>query len=210
MARRAGSRAKETELIARPLPQIPEVDQTSTYIAAQHGTQSRHPIASSGSARDRFRFRDFASARFRWVPPTAAADNWRLAAEASDYRLRGRPCVQRGTGSSIPFPSSGESCANLISRLARLGDGDRLRGAIVHDPAVDRDPQGAGRHPPLVGADRRVCRRPDHHPSRRRDADLRRDVRASQRGPNLDRGNSDPPHEHDGVNRDADGALPAC
>src|SRR5438105_8889763 len=58
--------------------------------------------------------------------------------------------------------------------VARLGDGDRLRGAIVHDPAVDRDPQGAGRHPPVVGAYGRVCRRPDDHPSRHRHSDLRR------------------------------------
>jgi hypothetical protein len=56
--------------------------------------------------------------------------------------------------------------------VARLGDGDRLRGTIVHDPAVDRNPEGEGRHPPLVGADRRVCRRSDHHPSRRRHAEL--------------------------------------
>src|SRR5436309_9700426 len=32
-----------------------------------------------------------------------------------------------------------------------LGDGDRLRGAIVPDPVVDRDPE-EGRHPPLVVA----------------------------------------------------------
>jgi len=31
------------------------------------------------------------------------------------------------------------------------GNGDRLRGAIVPDPAVDRDPE-EGRHPPLVVA----------------------------------------------------------
>jgi hypothetical protein len=37
----------------------------------------------------------------------------------------------------------------------------------------------------------------DHHPSRRRRADLRRAVRARQRGLNLDRGDRDPPHEHD-------------
>src|SRR5262249_656687 len=34
--------------------------------------------------------------------------------------------------------------------VARLGDGDRLRSTIVHDPAVDRNPKGEGRHPPLV------------------------------------------------------------
>src|SRR6202048_4105328 len=88
--------------------------------------------------------------------------------------------------------------------VARLGDGDRLRGAIVHDPAVDRDPEGEGRHPPLVGANPRVCRRSAHHPSRRRHADLRRAVRARQRGLYLDRGDRDPPHEHDRVARDAD------
>src|SRR5690348_7036095 len=65
--------------------------------------------------------------------------------------------------------------------VARLGDGDWLRGAIIHDPAVDRDPEGESRRPPVVGAYGRVCRRPDDHPSRRRHSDLRRAVRARQR-----------------------------
>jgi len=34
--------------------------------------------------------------------------------------------------------------------VARLGECDRLCGAIVHDPAVDCDPEGEGQHPPLI------------------------------------------------------------
>src|SRR4029077_15498820 len=30
--------------------------------------------------------------------------------------------------------------------VSRLGDGDRLRGAIVYDPTVNRDPEGEGRY----------------------------------------------------------------
>src|SRR5262249_52958534 len=51
--------------------------------------------------------------------------------------------------------------------VARLGNGAWLCGTIVHDPAVDRDPEGEGRYPPLVGSDSRVYRCADHHPSRR-------------------------------------------
>jgi hypothetical protein len=39
----------------------------------------------------------------------------------------------------------------LAASVLWLGDGDRLRGAIVPDPAVDHDPK-EGRHPPLVMA----------------------------------------------------------
>src|SRR6516162_11895533 len=83
--------------------------------------------------------------------------------------------------------------------VARIGDGARLRGAIVHDPAVDRDPEGERRRPPLVGVDRRIYWRPDHHPSWRRHADLRRAVRTRQRGLDLDRGDRDSPNEPDRV-----------
>src|SRR2546421_8979196 len=91
--------------------------------------------------------------------------------------------------------------------VARLGDGDWVRGPIIHDPAVDRDPEGESRHSPLVGAYGRVCRRPDDHSPRHRHSELRRAVRARQRGLDLDGGDRDPPHEHDRIGRDAD-ALP--
>src|SRR6202048_2841571 len=144
-----------------------------------------------------------------------AVVEWQLAPYPLGDHIAARR-MERLADATLPRASAARAVAVrldavLVPRgqraVARLGDGDRLRGAIVHDPAVDRDPEGEGRHPPLVDANRRVCRRSAHHPSRRRHADLRRAVRAWQRGPNLDRGDRDPPHEHDRVDRDPD-ALP--
>ena len=69
--------------------------------------------------------------------------------------------------------------------VAGLGGGDQLCRATVHDIAVDRRAEGAGRHPPLVGIGRRVYRRPGGDASRRLDIVGRRLFRARQRGADL-------------------------
>src|SRR5215472_1697881 len=55
-------------------------------------------------------------------------------------------------------------CWFLAVSVLSLGSATaRLCRTLVHDPSVDRNPEGEDRHTPLVGADRGVCRRPDHY-----------------------------------------------